>query len=146
MTRTNSSARKAGQSFERLSADYLRAATHNQFIDIRPKNGTNDRGDLGGVVVRATGEPVVVECKDQARDKLGSWLAEAEREAKNAGARYGVVMHKRARKGQGADQYVTMTAEAFAWLLNGGPARPVEPPHPIRSTPLDIFTEQDPSA
>jgi hypothetical protein len=119
MTRSNRSARSAGQKFERLIADYLRD-TVDPRRDIRPKNGRNDRGDLGGVhTIR--GGAIVVEVKNTNRLELAEWIKEAEAEAGNADADAGVVIHKRKGKGAAGDQWVTMSAETFAWLLLGGP-------------------------
>ena len=115
-----STASAKGQRFERLVADYLALALGDTRIDIRPKNGTNDRGDIGGIrTIR--GADVVIEAKNHAKLNLGGWMTEAEIECGNASASAGVVAHKRARKGQGGDQWVTMTLETFAWLLKGGP-------------------------
>jgi hypothetical protein len=43
-----SASSRKGQTFERLIADHLRDRLDDR-IDIRPKNGRNDRGDLGGI-------------------------------------------------------------------------------------------------
>ena len=115
-----SAASKKGQTFERLVANYLALALGDTRIDIRPKNGTNDRGDIGGIrTIR--GADIVIEAKNHSRMNLSGWLAEAETERGNADASAGVVVHKRLGKGQGADQYVTLSLETFAWLLLGGP-------------------------
>lgn len=115
-----SAASRRGQTFERLTANYLATALDDNRIDIRVKRGVNDLGDIGGIrTIR--GADVVVECKNHRKVNLSGWLAEAENERGNADASAGVVVHKRVGKGQGADQYVTMTLETFAWLLKGGP-------------------------
>lgn len=115
-----SAASRRGQTFERLVANYLAAALEDDRIDIRPKNGTNDRGDIGGIRT-VGGASVVIEAKNHARLNLAGWMAEAEAERGNADASAGVVVHKRVGKGQGADQWVTMPLNTFAWLLMGGP-------------------------
>lgn len=122
--------RREGQTFERLTANFLRFRLNDSRIDIRPKNGTNDRGDIGGVrTIR--GADVVLEVKNHARMELSAWLAEAEEERGNADASAGVVVHKRKGRGAPADQYVTMTLATFAWLLEGGPDdEPVVVPDP----------------
>ena len=115
-----SAASRKGQEFERLVANYLKLALGDTRVDIRPKNGTNDRGDIGGVrTIR--GADVVLEVKNHARLNLAGWMAEAQAECGNADAGAGVVVHKRVGKGQAADQYVTLSLETFAWLLVGGP-------------------------
>lgn len=116
MTRTRASAKKAGSSFERAIADYL-AMTVDDRIDRRVKNGTKDRGDIGGV--RIHGQRVVLECKNTAKTSLGTWAAETEIERGNDDALAGAIVHKRHGKGQPADQWVTLTLADFAALLTG---------------------------
>ena len=116
MTRTRASAKKAGSSFERQVADYL-ALTVDDRIDRRVKNGTKDRGDIGGV--RIHGLRVVLECKNTAKTSLGPWANEAETERGNDDALVGVIVHKRHGKGQPADQWVTLTLADFAAILTG---------------------------
>ena len=116
MTRSRATARKAGTSFERLVADYLRDVVDDR-IDRRAKTGSKDRGDIGGV--RIWTQRVVLECKDVSKIALSQWAAEAEVERGNDDALAGVVVHKRRGKGRAADQWVTMTLGDFASLLNG---------------------------
>jgi hypothetical protein len=116
MTRTRVSAKKAGSTFERQVADYLALAVDDR-IDRRVKNGTKDRGDIGGV--RIHGLRVVLECKNTAKTSLGTWANEAETERGNDDALAGIVIHKRHGKGQPADQWVTLTLADFAALLTG---------------------------
>lgn len=119
MTRTRTSAKKAGSQFERQIANYL--ATHlDDRIDRRVKNGTKDRGDIGGVRTR-TGNRVVIECKNTTRTNLSSWIQEAQIEAKNDDATIGVIAHKRHGKANPAEQWITMTLQDFAYLLGANP-------------------------
>lgn len=132
MTRNRSSAKKAGASFERLVADYLAETLNDDRIDRRVKTGNKDRGDIGGVRTIRGGR-VVIECKSVSRDNLPLWIREAEIERGNDDAAIGVVAHKRWGSAQPADQYVTMTLETFALLLEGGPDnRPVVVLDPMR--------------
>lgn len=117
MTRSRRSARTAGTKFERLIADALAAALDDDRIDRRPKNGSKDRGDIGGV--RRAGGRVVIECKDTARQDLGGWVREADVERGNDDALAGVVVHKRRGCGDPLDQYVTCTVRDFVALLTG---------------------------
>lgn len=48
MTRSSASAKKAGSAFETSVANYL-AATVDDRIERRSRNGSKDRGDLAGV-------------------------------------------------------------------------------------------------
>ena len=116
MTRTNASAKKAGSSFERSTADYLAAVVDDR-IDRRVKTGAKDRGDIGGV--RIHGKRVVLECKNTAKTNLAGWAAETETERGNDDALAGVIIHKRHGKADPAEQWVTMTLADFAALLTG---------------------------
>jgi len=118
MTRNRASARKAGSSFERAQADWLATRLNDDRIDRRVKTGSQDRGDIGGV--RFAGSRVVIECKNTSRDNLPAWIREAEIERGNDDALIGVVMHKRRGTTDPAQQYVSMTAETFAVLLEQG--------------------------
>ena len=55
--------------------------------------------------------------------QLGSWLDQADVERGNDDALIGVVVHKRWSKGAAGEQFVTMTAESFAVLLEAGLTR-----------------------
>lgn len=80
-----------------------------------PLSGARDRGD----VTIGPGSPVI-EVKNQARHSLGEWLDEAEEEASNAGAPFGVVWFHRRGKASPAQGYVLMSGESFAALLKAG--------------------------
>lgn len=125
MTRNRASAKKAGTSFERMVADYLRDYFEDDNIDRQVKTGRDDKGDIRGVkTIRGT--KVVIECKSVSRDNLPLWIREAQIEAGNADTPIGVVAHKRFGSGRAADQYVSMDLATFALLLEGGPDdRPV---------------------
>jgi hypothetical protein len=114
--RSRRSAKAAGSSFERGTADFLKVNGF-PFADRRVKSGAKDKGDIGGVHVH--GRPVVLECKNTARINLGSWAAEAEVERVNDGALVGLIVHKRHGKGQAGDQWVTMTLADFVALTTG---------------------------
>lgn len=119
MPRSHASARTAGQKFERAVADYLKDELGDDRIDIRPKNGKNDRGDIGGIKT-IRGGAVVIECKNVKTMTLGSWVNEAERERGNADAAVGIVVHKRHGNGSVGEQFATMTLETLARLIDGG--------------------------
>lgn len=117
MTRTRASAKKAGATFERAISDYL-ARTVDDRIDRRVKTGAKDCGDIAGVRT-PWNDRVVIECKNTTRTNLSGWINEAETERVNDGAYIGVVVHKRHGKADPSKQYVTMTLETFAKLLDG---------------------------
>lgn len=117
MTRSRASARDAGSRFERSVADHLAAHVDDR-IDRRVKNGTKDRGDIGGL--RHMGARIVIETKDcGGRYSVGSWLAEAEIERGNDGATVGLVVAKRRAVTYPGDQVVLMTLDDLVALLTG---------------------------
>jgi hypothetical protein len=59
VTRNRASPGKAGSAFETLVSNYL-AATVDDRIERRARNGSKDRGDVSGF--RHMGERIVVEC------------------------------------------------------------------------------------
>lgn len=118
MARSRASAKKAGSSFERAQADWLAERLGDDRIDRRVKAGVKDCGDIAGV--RIPGGRVVIECKNVATLALPAWLREAEIERGNDDAVVGVVMHKKRGTADPAEQYVTMSAEMFARLIENG--------------------------
>lgn len=118
MTRNRKSAKDAGARFERAQADWLAARLGDDRIDRRVRRGTKDTGDIGGVMF--AGGRVVIECKNTSRDNLPGWVREAEVERGNDDALIGVVMHKKHGTTDPAEQFVTMSAETFAVLLERG--------------------------
>lgn len=123
MTRNRASARAAGTRFETLVVEFLSFRLADDRIERRSKNGAKDRGDVTGVRTIRGGR-VVIECKDTARDNLPGWIREAEIERGNDDATIGVVVHKKRGSANPADQFVSMTLETFARLLEGG--EPIE--------------------
>lgn len=119
MSRTRKSARDAGTKFERSIADVLAELVDDR-IDRRAKNGTKDRGDIGGW--RYAGLRIVAECKNTARLALSTWVTEAEVERLNDDAQVALVIHKRVGKADPLDQYVTCTLRDLLTLVTG--ARP----------------------
>ena len=119
MSRSRTTARKAGAAFERAVADYLKEALCDDSIDRQVKTGAKDLGDIHGVR-DAMGRPVVIECKEYAgRLHPATWIVEAHREAGNAGAVAGVVVANRQRVQNPGDQWVLMTLEDLATILKG---------------------------
>jgi hypothetical protein len=107
-------------------ADYL-AATVDDRIDRRVRNGAKDRGDIAGL--RVHGRRVVVECKDAATVKLGPWAVEAEIERGNDDAVAAVIAHKRKGRGAAGEQWITCTLADFVALITG------ERPSPVPANP-----------
>lgn len=127
-SRNRRSAKAAGATFERTTADYLNAYVDNR-IDRRVKTGAKDKGDIGGV--RAVlGGRVVLECKDVAALSLGTWVAEADIERGNDDAVAGFVVHKRRGTSDPGSQYVTGTVRDLVALLTG-----TRPPGELARTP-----------
>jgi len=119
VTRSRTTAKQAGTQMERLVAEFLSFRLADDRIERRAKNGSNDRGDITGVKT-ITGARVVIEVKNTHRDNLPAWIREAAIEAGNDDAPIGVVAHKKHGSANPADQYVSMTLETFARLLEGG--------------------------
>lgn len=118
MSRNRKSARGAGQKFERKIADHLKDVLENEFIDVRPKNGRNDRGDVGGV--RMYGHSIVIEAKDYGGEiHAAGWVNEAEVERGNDDALAGVVVIKRRGTTKPGEQYVLCTMDDFTAILTG---------------------------
>ena len=80
-------------------------------VERRTLSGSKDKGDVAGV------RDLVIEVKACKAMDLGGWLREADAEALNAAADFGVVWHKRRGKSQPNDWFVTMTGDAFVRLL-----------------------------
>lgn len=122
MTRTRASAKSAGSAFERSIADCLKVQLGNDDIDRRVKTGNKDRGDIHAV--RFHGQRLVLECKDYASPRMGTWWGQAEVERGNDDALAAMVVHKRHGKGNPLDQWVTMTVRELVSLINA--QRPTE--------------------
>ncbi|MEQ6899249.1 hypothetical protein [Microbacterium sp. KR10-403] len=118
--RNRKSAKKAGSLFESVVANFLAFRLNDDRIERRARNGAKDRGDISGVKTIRGGR-VVIEAKNVARVDLPGWLREAETEAGNDDAVIAVVAHKRRGNANPADQFVTMSLETFARLIEGGP-------------------------
>jgi hypothetical protein len=82
------------------------------YADRVPLSGSRDRGD----VTLGPGSPVI-EAKNQSRHSFSEWLDEANTEASNARAPFGVVWAKRRGKSSPGDGYVVMDGHTFALLL-----------------------------
>jgi len=117
MGRTRASAKSAGARFERAIADHLAAVLDDDRIDRRVTNGAKDRGDISGI--RVHGQRLVIECKDVTRMCLAEWVAEAATEAGNDDALLGVVVHKRRGTADPGRQWVAMTIDDLAALIDG---------------------------
>jgi hypothetical protein len=104
-----SKAKQRGTAAETAVVNYLHSVGFES-AERRTLSGANDKGDIN------LSEHLVIEVKDHQRMELAGWLDEANREATNANAPYGVVWHKRARKGSPADWYVTMDGANFVKL------------------------------
>lgn len=128
MPRNRTSAKKAGSTFERQIADYCATALDDDRIDRRVKNGTKDRGDIGGL--RVHGQRLVAECKNTRHESCGKcgrvsglnlpqWVAEAATEAGNDDALTGVVIHKRHGTQDPGKQWVSCTVDDLLALMTG---------------------------
>lgn len=114
MSRSRASAKKAGSSFERLCADYLRDNWDDR-IDRRVKTGSIDKGDIANF--RVNGHRIVLECKDETKYDFNNAINEAQAEAVNDGAVVGFALVKRRGKASPADQFVVSTLSDFLNFL-----------------------------
>jgi hypothetical protein len=117
MARNRKSAKAAGSRFERVTADYLATELDDDRIDRKPKTGSADRGDIGGL--RIHGQRLVVECKDVSKVDLPGWTNQAHTEAGNDSALVGVVIHKRHGVTDPGRQWVSCTVDDFLALIDG---------------------------
>lgn len=103
--------RAKGTSAETAVLNYLK---EKGFLVVRnPLSGSKDKGDL-----TIFGCPdFTIEVKNVRRMELSTWLDEALAEQKNAETDFGVVVHKRMRKGNPGEWYCTMTVDQFAELV-----------------------------
>lgn len=118
MSRNRASAKKAGTWMETATTAHIAQGLDDDRIERRTKNGSKDRGDIGGVRTHA-GRRVVIEVKNTAKYSIGTWLAEAETERINDGADIAVVVAKRPGIGETrmGDQLVVMTLDNLIHLL-----------------------------
>lgn len=105
-----SASKRKGTAAESAVVRYLKESGFAQ-AERRALAGSADRGDIAGL------PGVVIEVKNHARLAIPAWVAEAETERLNDGARYGVVWHKAIGKGHPADWFVTMTGAQFVAVL-----------------------------
>lgn len=111
-----SKAKAKGTAFETAVVRYLKETIGGD-VERRTLSGSNDRGDVQGVFLGD--ERVVIECKAHRELKLSEWLKEADREAENDGAAFGIVVAKRRGFGESrmGEQYAVMKLETLARLL-----------------------------
>lgn len=114
MSRSRASAKKAGASFERLVADYLRDNWDDR-VDRRVKTGSLDKGDIANF--RVNNHRIVLECKDETKYDFNNAVNEAQVEACNDGAVVGLAVVKRHGKAKPEDQFVVFTLSDFLKLL-----------------------------
>lgn len=106
-----SAGKRKGTAWESRLVNYLREHGFT-YADRVPLSGKADRGD----VTIGPGSPVH-EAKNQARHSWAEWLDEANTEATNAGAPFGVVWAHRRGKASPGDGYVVMDGATYVLLL-----------------------------
>src|SRR5690348_6360724 len=120
-----SAGRQKGTRWESACVNFLREHGF-QWADRLPLSGAKDRGD----VTIGPGSPVH-EMKSQNRHSLAEWLDEANVEAANASAPFGVVWFKRRGKTSPGDGFVLMDGHSYVKLLHEA-GYSWEPPLPGR--------------
>lgn len=117
MSRSRTTARKAGATFERVVANYLKETLGDDSIDRQVKTGSRDLGDIRGVT-DAHGNPIAIECKDYGgRLHPTAWIREAHTEAANKNTNTGIIIAKRRGTTRPADQWVITTLEDLTRLI-----------------------------
>lgn len=114
-----------GTRWETACVNALRIAGF-MWADRVPLSGAKDRGD----VTVGPGSPVM-ECKSQNRLSLAEAVDEAEEEARNAKAPFGVAWLKRKGKQSALDGYVVMSGRTWVQVLAGLGYMPEQPADPI---------------
>lgn len=104
-----SRARAKGTAAETAVADYLQS--YGIPAERRALAGANDKGDISGI------PGWCLEVKAVAATSYGAWLAEAERERRNAGAEWAAVIHKPRGTAAPGGYHVVMTMQQFTRLL-----------------------------
>ena len=108
--------RRKGAAFEQAVAGYL--ARHGfPNAERRHLAGTNDRGDMAGVI-DSDGDPFVIEVKNCKSWSLGVWWSEAEKEAVNAGVLHKILVIRRHGTTDAGKAWVVMSLED--WALEHG--------------------------
>ena len=116
-TRSRTSAKKAGASFERALADYL--AQHiDDRIDRRVKTGAKDRGDIAALRAPHGGR-IVIEAKNTRTVNLGQHHNEAETERLNDDAVAALLAHKRHGIADIGRQWITCTVDDLIAIITG---------------------------
>lgn len=117
MPRSRATAKKAGSSFERSIADFIKEATQNDTVDRLIRSGAKDRGDIANVKIN--GHRIAIETKDCSKIDLPGWTAEAKVEAKNYGALAGFVIAKRRGTTDPSKQWLIGTVSELIALITG---------------------------
>lgn len=103
--------RRKGTTFEVTVRDYLNdSGVFTQKVERAPLWGAADQGDLLNTGAFA------VECKATKSIDLSAFVDQAEKEAANAGKRWGVAVIKRRRKST-EKAYVAMTLQTFVDIV-----------------------------
>lgn len=105
-----SASKAKGTRWESALVAYLNAEGFPA-IERRALAGGSDKGDISGLPDWA------IEAKNCKTTALGTWVDEADVEAINARAAYGVVWHHRRGRAHPAQGFVTMSGATFVRLL-----------------------------
>jgi hypothetical protein len=122
VSRNRKSAKAAGARFNRLVADGLRDALEDPNIEVAPRWGSVDKGDI--VNVRIDGHDLVIQTKDLARLDLPGGVGAAKVQAVNAGALAGFFVHKRKGTTDPMKQWVSCTVAELVALITKTPVTP----------------------
>lgn len=101
-----------GTAAETAVVDFL--LEENIYSHRKTLSGSLDKGDIA---IPLTDGHIVIEVKNEKKMSLSEYVDEAEVEAENAGALFGVAWHKRVRKASPGNWYVTMSGKTFVKIL-----------------------------
>jgi Holliday junction resolvase len=111
-------AKQKGTSFETLIRQYL---NDHGFENARrvALQGGGDTGDINGIQSASTNKQVAIQCKNQKKFDLSSWLNATVEQAARLDDALPVLVVKRPGKGVAAagDNYVIMRLEDLIYLL-----------------------------
>jgi hypothetical protein len=102
--------KKKGTKYESELVAYLRYHLERPDIERRALSGTQDRGDIAGL------ESWTIEAKNHNAQNFAGWLDETQREQRNAGTEYGLLVVRRRMKPVG-QSFAVMTLDQLIDII-----------------------------
>ena len=114
---SGASSRRRGHDAERAVVAALKARGVNATTSRNANGGRQEGADI------ICDLPVAVEVKSVGQNRLGEWLDQARGQADDC---WGAVVHKRSRKGDAGDWFLTMSLGDFVELVRWLERRPLD--------------------